>query len=43
MSGKLTKLAEILWIIACISFSATLAAFLLSMAWMALSSSGLVG
>ncbi|EPE3788902.1 hypothetical protein ACSIC9_004622 [Escherichia coli] len=43
MSRKLTTLAEILWVITCISFSATLAALLLSMAWMMLSSSGLVG
>ncbi|MEE6988886.1 hypothetical protein Q0S50_25300 [Escherichia coli :H19] len=43
MSGKLITLGEILWAIACISFSATLAALLFSMAWMMLSSSGLVG
>ncbi|ENU4538353.1 TPA: hypothetical protein ACYZVH_002084 [Escherichia coli] len=42
MSRKLIMLGDILWGIACISFSATLAALLLSMAWMMLSSSGLV-
>ncbi|EPW0980189.1 hypothetical protein ACWC28_004893 [Escherichia coli] len=43
MSRKLITLGEILWAIACISFSATLAALLLSMAWMTLNSAGLVG
>ncbi|EON1421934.1 hypothetical protein ACNC56_004439 [Escherichia coli] len=43
MSGKLITLGEILWAIACISFSATLAALLLSMAWMVLYPAGLVG
>ncbi|EOD1832081.1 hypothetical protein ACSPSC_004835 [Escherichia coli] len=43
MSDKLITLGEILWGIVCISFSATLAALLLSMAWMALYAAGLVG
>ncbi|WP_258182541.1 hypothetical protein [Escherichia sp. 20412-1] len=41
MSGKLIMLGEILWVIVCISFSATLAALLLPMAWMALYAAGL--
>ncbi|MEE6988859.1 hypothetical protein Q0S50_25120 [Escherichia coli :H19] len=43
MSRKLITLGEILWAIACISFSATLAALLLSMAWMVLYPAGRVG
>ncbi|SQK76602.1 hypothetical protein [Escherichia coli] len=43
MSGKLTKLAEILWVILCVSFSLTVVVLLFSTAWMSLSSSGLVG
>ncbi|ENU2912186.1 hypothetical protein [Escherichia coli] len=43
MSRKLIMLGEILWVIVCISFSATLIALLLSMAWMTLNSAGLVG
>lgn len=43
MSEKLIKLANILFVIVGISFSAMLVAIFFSTAWMALSSSGLVG
>lgn len=43
IQGKLTTLAEILFLVVGISFSAMLVALFLSVAWMALSSSGLVG
>ena len=43
MPGKLITLAKILCVIVGISFSLMLVALFLSMAWMMLSSSGLLG